>query len=84
MRDYPLVLQTLQDLRKKPKAPVDALAACRKKSPTRSNGGLELKLHLVPTTDSSQVRRVQLQVLELGRGVLELKLHEEENKYTEA
>ena len=31
-------------------------------------GGLELKLHEVPTTDSSQVRRVQVQVLELGRG----------------
>ena len=49
---------------------------------------LELKLHEVPTTDSSQVHRVQVRlrfgVLELGRGVLELKLHEEESKYTEA
>ena len=53
-------------------------------SPTAGGGGLELKLHEVPTTDSSQVRRVQVQVLELGRGVLELKLHEEESKYTEA
>ena len=51
-------------------------------------GVLELKLHEVPTTDSSQVHRVQVRlrfgVLELGRGVLELKLHEEESKYTEA
>ena len=60
-------------------------------------GGLELKLHEVPTTDSSQVPRVQVQVpksneakpswtcgLGLGRGGLELKLHEEESKYTEA
>ena len=60
-------------------------------------GVLELKLHEVPTTDSSQVPRVQVQVpksneakpswtwgLGLGRGGLELKLHEEESKYTEA
>ena len=66
-------------------------------SPTAGGGGLELKLHEVPTTDSSQVPRVQVQVpksneakpswtwgLGLGRGGLELKLHEEESKYTEA
>ena len=58
-------------------------------------GGLELKLHEVPTTDSSQVPRVQVPKsneakpswtwgLGLGRGGLELKLHEEESKYTEA
>ena len=38
-------------------------------------GGLELKLHEVPTTDSSQVRRVQVQV---HRGVAEVYLNLDE------
>ena len=38
-------------------------------------GGLELKLHEVPTTDSSQVRRVQVQV---HRGEAEVYLNLDE------
>ena len=44
-------------------------------SPTAGGGGLELKLHEVPTTDSSQVRRVQVQVQQ-GEGELDLNMDE--------
>ena len=44
-------------------------------SPTAGGGGLELKLHEVPTTDSSQVRRVQVQV---HRGEAEVYLNLDE------
>ena len=52
-------------------------------SPTAGGGGLG-RLRSSPPSPSSSTPRRSRGVLELGQGVLELKLHEEESNYTKA
>ena len=49
-----------------------------------AGGGVLGRLRSSTLSPSSSTPRRSRGVLELGRGVLELKLHEEESKYTEA
>ena len=51
---------------------------------TTAGGGVLGRLRSSTLSPSSSTPRRSRGVLELGRGVLELKLHEEESKYTEA